>query len=435
MAEPSSVPPPASPIAERFRAPGPKRILALDGGGTRGIISLAFLEEIERVLQERFKDHPRFRERPLVLADYFDLIGGTSVGSMIATMLALGKPVGYVRERFTKWAPRIFEKKSQGILSHMFDARVLRGLVQAEIFDARLGSADLRTGLSIVTKRIDTGSVWPVINNPFDPYFSARPGEGNKPARRGNSEYALLDLIQASTAAPRYFSPKDIGIFEGDPKEMHGLTGTFVDGAVSPHNSPALLMFMMAGITGYNLGGGELEPRGHRKAWKLGADNLLLVSVGTGTFDHRASRSSASAALDAAYALEGMISDGQQLGLTLLQWMSMPRRNWHIDRVCGDLCHDLLGDGAGLQQPLLSFHRYDLKLENEWLKQEKLIVQDLEPADLERLRDFTDPEAISKLSELASPAAEDQVSADDFPPAFDALWQPPAPSPTPGTRT
>jgi hypothetical protein len=66
-------------IAARFRAHLPKRILTLDGGGTRGIISIAFLAEIERVLQAKLG-----RGDDFVLADYFDLIGGTRVGSMLA---------------------------------------------------------------------------------------------------------------------------------------------------------------------------------------------------------------------------------------------------------------------------------------------------------------------------------------------------------------
>jgi patatin-like phospholipase/acyl hydrolase len=66
--------------------PGPKRILALDGGGVRGIISLAYLERLEAILRERFGPDT-------VLADYFDLIGGASTGAIIATGLALGLPV------------------------------------------------------------------------------------------------------------------------------------------------------------------------------------------------------------------------------------------------------------------------------------------------------------------------------------------------------
>lgn len=389
-------------------------MLALDGGGVRGIVTLCFLEEIEAELRRKLR-------RPgLVLADYFDLIGGSSVGAMIATLLALGKPVAYVREKFENWAPRIFEPKAAGIFSHMFDARVLHGLVQQEILDRRLGSPDLETGLCIVTKRIDTGSVWPVVNNPFDPYYFEGPGSGNGPGRKGNADYKLTDLIRASTAAPRYFTSKEVGIFEGDPKEVDGLTGTFVDGGVSPHNNPSLLMFMMAGITGHNFGGGKLQPLGERKAWKLGSDNLLLLSVGTGTCDHCAERSSV-AAIDAAYALEGMIADGQQLALTMLQWMSMPDRNWNIDRSFGDLRHDLLGDGAGLRQPLLSFNRYDLVLENDWLREEKLLTTDLDDTELLELRDFTNPNSIPRLAQIAGQAATHQVKAAHFPPAFNLI--------------
>ena len=61
-------------LAARFAHDGPKRILALDGGGTRGIVSLCFLEKMEETLRRRL-GKPK-----LFLSDYFDLIGGTSVG-------------------------------------------------------------------------------------------------------------------------------------------------------------------------------------------------------------------------------------------------------------------------------------------------------------------------------------------------------------------
>lgn len=68
----------------RIERPGPKRILTLSGGGTRGIITIAFLEEIERILKDRSSKGDEFR-----LSDYYDLISGTSVGSMLASVLAL----------------------------------------------------------------------------------------------------------------------------------------------------------------------------------------------------------------------------------------------------------------------------------------------------------------------------------------------------------
>lgn len=416
-ADPASSTTAPAHISARFRAPGPKRILALDGGGTRGIVTLCFLAEIEALLRRRFKN-PK-----LVLSDYFDLIGGTSVGSMLATLLAMGKEVTYIRQLFEGWAPRIFNTNdaNYGIFDHVFDARVLRGLVQAQVFDKPLRSDDIKTGLCIISKRADTASVWPVINNPFDQYFEPRAAQGNAPARLGNGDYKLVDLLRASTAAPLYFSPAGIKIFDGIDHFGDPAKGKFVDGGVSPHNCPALQLFMMAGISGYNLGGGELEPRGNRKAWKLGVDNLLLVSVGTGSFD-QAAEASRLVPLEAAHALAGMISDGQQLALTLLQWMSMPRKGWHVDRVLGDLSHDLLGDGAGLKQPLLSFQRYDIRLENTWLEREKLISQPIPAGRLFELQDFTNAGAIPELAALAAAAAEMEVSDDDFPAAFDGLF-------------
>ena len=80
-------------LSERLTAPGPKRILALDGGGIRGALSLGFLERIERLLRERHAN-PDLR-----LRDYFDLIGGTSTGSIIAVGLAIGMDVAVPKVR------------------------------------------------------------------------------------------------------------------------------------------------------------------------------------------------------------------------------------------------------------------------------------------------------------------------------------------------
>jgi uncharacterized protein len=70
-------------VLRTARSPGPKRILSLDGGGIRGNITVGFLEHIEMIVRGRIGSDAR-------LADYFDVIGGTNTGAIIATMLALG---------------------------------------------------------------------------------------------------------------------------------------------------------------------------------------------------------------------------------------------------------------------------------------------------------------------------------------------------------
>ena len=398
-------------VARRLAARGPKRVLALDGGGTRGILTLAILAEIERALRERLG------KPDLVLADYFDLIGGTSVGSMIATLLALGKDVATVRERFLAWAPRIFVAKGFGIVSAMFDARTLTGLVRREVFDWRLDDEKVRTGLCIVAKRVDTGSIWPIVNNPGDRFFDDGGEKGANDSWRGNRTFQLAELIRASTAAPRYFSPKRIRLFRSE------VEGLFVDGGVSPHNNPALQLFMMAGISGYNLGIADTKGGEVPRAWALGEDKLLIVSVGTGAFSHRATEQGG-AALDAVNALQGMMADNHELNMTLLQWLSRtPReRSWHIDSVLGDLSHDVLGLGDAAQnQPLLAFQRYDAPLEKDWLAANT--GMSISESQLEWVRDFTSARELETMEKIGEAAAAKQVRAEHFPAAFDAIWR------------
>src|SRR5665213_1147960 len=101
--------------------PGPKRILALDGGGVRGAITVAFLEQIETVLAERLG-------KPVQLADWFDLIGGTSTGAVIAGALALGYTTADIRNFYLELAPKVFKLSVWRLLrlKPKFDAEALR---------------------------------------------------------------------------------------------------------------------------------------------------------------------------------------------------------------------------------------------------------------------------------------------------------------------
>jgi hypothetical protein len=362
-----------------------RRILALDGGGVRGIVSIAFLEQIEAQLRQHSG------RSSAVLADHFHLIGGTSVGSIIATMLALGWPMAEVSKTFRSWCPQIFGRAiAFGILRSKFDADVLEDKLETTLGDMRLDDPRLRTLLAIVTKRLDTGSPWWIVtNNPASRWW-----DGPGPERR-NRAYKLADLVRASTAAPTVFEPKRLPIGRGLPY------GTFVDGAISPFNSPALAMLMMARLEGHGLN------------WQMGADRLKIVSVGTGIwrepvhygFWHRRI-----VALFGSRALQGMITDTQMLNLALLQWMSRPRMAHRINAEIGDLGGDLLVH----DQALFGFQRYDLEITSEEVS--RLSGADRRPSTrrLARLRSLDDPSSLDDLYQLSQKAAREQVHAGDF---------------------
>ncbi len=408
-------------IADRFRAPGPKRMLALDGGGTRGIISIAFLKQIEATLQQKLR-----RGDDFVLAEYFDMIGGTSVGSILATMLALGWRVQTVEQTFTTWAPEVFKRLAS--FNDRYDAAALSNKISEVVRSETLSSDKLKTGLCIVAKRADTNSPWVMTNNPHGRFFT---GDGNAIA---NGDYLLHDVIRASTAAPTLFSPKEIEInawHKGGVR--YAEKGYFMDGALSPHNNPSYQMFLLARLRGHNLGGAPVEAlKKHTqngKTWQLGPDNLLMISVGTGSCATRVRRSFFRV-YEAVGALRSMIHDGEQLAVAQMQAMSQPRLSWTIDSEIGDLAADQLFDA-----PQLSYQRYDMPLELKWLLGEG--ADSVKPGPelrsalerlnchlkrrLPKLRELVNVSAMPILSELAKAAASDQVSIEDFPDTFDGL--------------
>src|SRR5215203_1358231 len=93
-------------LLQRLQSEGPKRILSLDGGGIRGALSLGYLKKLEDILRRQHGDNPDF-----TLSDYFDLIGGTSTGSIIASCLAIGMKVEEIKKMYFELGGKIFGKK------------------------------------------------------------------------------------------------------------------------------------------------------------------------------------------------------------------------------------------------------------------------------------------------------------------------------------
>ncbi len=313
-------------------AQGPKRILALDGGGIRGALTLGYLKRIEGILQSAHG--PDYR-----LCDHFDLIGGTSTGSIIASALALGMSVDQIRDLYMDLGGKIFGKKNNWwnpletarFLKAGYNHKTLEKCLHDAFGDVTLGSDKIQTGLCIVAKRADTNSTWPLINHPGGTFYDSPMGR--------NKNIPLWQAVRASSAAPTYFVPQMIDV--GD-----GVRAAFVDGGVSMANNPALTMLQVATLQGFPF------------RWEMGEDNLSLVSVGTGYTVFRKAPSDIDDAWLATWASsvpDMLMQDASWQNQVILQWLSNSPTAHHIDMEMGNLDKDLL---AG--KPLLHYLRYNL---------------------------------------------------------------------------
>ncbi len=357
---------------------GRKRILTLDGGGVRGALTIAFLEKLEAEIGA-------IEGRPTRLGEWFDLIGGTSTGAILATGLALGYRAGELKDFYHRLGPKIFKRSRLRVLGWQskFDFKPLMNELQSIIGARTLDSEDLLTGLCVVLKRFDTGSAWMVMNNPRSVYWETPPDS----AFVGNRHMPIANLVRASTAAPGFFDPQLIEIIKGEPP------GAFVDGGLTPHNNPALLVLMAALLPAYGL------------KWALGPDKLTIVSVGTGSF--RSTMASRAAtrltALGLALrSLAGMIHESEQLVMTLMTYLGQSPVAWPINSEIGDL--GPLDPPGG---PLFRFLRYDVKLETAWLRDQ--LGETVSDVELDRLRQMDDPAIMPTLDALGRKAAQTQV--------------------------
>ncbi|MEK4032558.1 patatin-like phospholipase family protein [Methylocystis sp. IM3] len=369
----------ARPRDRHLFSPGRKRILSLDGGGVRGAVSIAFLERIEHVLAD-------IEGRDVRLCEYFDLIGGTSTGAIIAAGLATGFSAGEIHTFYERLAPKVFRSS----MFHLpgwhanFDGAALHEELDRTFSGCTLGSEKLKTGLCMVLKRLDTGSCWIVMNNPRSVFWET-PQDNSFV---GNSYLSLPDVIRASTAAPYYFDPQTIEIVKGmEP-------GLFLDGGLTPHNNPSLALFLTAVLPPYRL------------EWKTGVDDLFILSVGTGSYRPKLTTREAQRApslLLAINALAAQISDNQELTLTLMSWLGQSSLPWPINSELGDL-----KDATPPFGKLFHFHRCDIKLEQQWLTQNVGVT--LSADDIVKLRQMENPDNIPSLYSFGKIAAEKQIT-------------------------
>jgi len=252
------------PLVDKLNATStPKKILTLDGGGIRGILTLGMLEKIESDLRIKTGN------KNLLLGDYYDLIGGTSTGAIIASTLAIGKSVAEVITLYKElgnkifkdgilnsWLPRKF-KTVRSFFKENYSSEKFENYLHKTFGDITLGDQTaIKCGLAINTKRADTQSLWTLANHPGGLYYNA------------NKHFKLWELCRASAAAPYYFKAKDLITYNTDKSISYHTA--FIDGGVSLANNPGWQTFMAATTPSFGFD------------WAVGEEKIHITSLGTG---------------------------------------------------------------------------------------------------------------------------------------------------------
>ncbi|KAF8007481.1 hypothetical protein BT93_K1485 [Corymbia citriodora subsp. variegata] len=242
-------------------------ILSIDGGGIRGLIPGTILNFLESELQKLDGEDAR-------IADYFDVISGTSTGGLVTAMLTTpdenNRPVFAakdIKDFYLKHCPKIFPQDScpfkpvtkmiKVVAGPKYDGKYLHNIVRKELGDKRLH----QTLTNVVIPTFDIKSLQPTIFSSYQ-------------VKKDPSVDALLsDICISTSAAPTYlpahkFETKDP---TGNMREFN-----LIDGGIAANN-PTLVA--MGEVTKAIVGGSSdfspIKPMDYRR--------LLVISLGTGT--------------------------------------------------------------------------------------------------------------------------------------------------------
>jgi predicted patatin/cPLA2 family phospholipase len=208
------------------------RVLSLDGGGAKGVYSLGVLKEVEALAGKP-------------LCDVFDLIYGTSTGSIIGAMLGLGWSVSDILENYKENVPSIMKARSAAGKSAALKAAGDRIFAGKDFHD-------MKTDIGIVSTRWQT-------EKPMIFKTGVHLAHGRKATFVPGFGVSLIDAIQASCSAYPFFERKFVTTSSGDEIEL-------MDGGYCANN-PTL--FALTDATG---------PLGHQQ------ECCRVLSVGCGTY-------------------------------------------------------------------------------------------------------------------------------------------------------
>ncbi|MBI5594191.1 MAG: patatin-like phospholipase family protein [Deltaproteobacteria bacterium] len=217
------------PVSELSMQKRPFRILSLSGGGVRGIFQAVFLRCIGETLN-------------VPLWKLFDLIAGTSTGSIIGMGIALGIDTNRIEEFYKTHSYVIFDKRFMANVRRgpKYDQKHLSKYLKQVFSNKKL--ADTKTHVLVTASCLDQFQ---------HRVFSTIPTQGT-----ADLNLSAVDVVLCSSAAPTYFSPV----------KPAGQERTYIDGGLWA-NSPSSLAIAWA----------------HRYL-KFPFESIRLLSVGTGEF-------------------------------------------------------------------------------------------------------------------------------------------------------
>ena len=234
-------------------------VLALSGGGYRGLYTATVLSELEAALG-----------RPI--ASHFDLICGTSAGGLLALGLAANIPGVELKALFEEKGNRIFGCRS--VLRRVFGFW----------WTAKHGSTGLR---EVLTERFQTMTVGDLKHRVLVPAVNYSTGRGqffktpHHPSFELDHRMKLVDVALATAAAPVYFplSRNERGVFAdgGLVGNAPGLFGLHEVRTFLAPNQPAQVRVLAIGTMtiGATVRGGASLDRGFGK-WRGGLFDLVI---------------------------------------------------------------------------------------------------------------------------------------------------------------
>ena len=236
------------------------RILSLDGGGIRGIISCVILKYIEEQLQAQ--DNPTAK-----IGDYFDLIAGTSTGGLITALLLF--PDENKKAKFSvNEALDLYAKKGESIFHVSFFQHLLNpfGLLKEKISDK-----NIEQQLELVFGKLELKDfIKPCLITSYD--ITARKAKlfTSHNAQEPINNFYIKDVCRATSAAPTYFEPAQI-------KSLYEQQYTLIDGGVYANN-PTLCAYAEARKINFSTVLNNIQ-----KPDCPSINDMIIVSIGTGT--------------------------------------------------------------------------------------------------------------------------------------------------------